>query len=67
MVVDSLPLVREQWRRGILWMKNHPLNLGRWWRHSHIPTRGEEVCGGFSSLSVSVHSGCKPPPDLGVR
>jgi len=66
-VVDSLLLVREQWRRGMLWMKNHPLDVCGWWHHSHIPMRGEEVCGGFSSLPGSAHDGCKPPPDLGVR
>jgi len=46
--------------------EHHPLDLCGWWRHSHIPTRGEEACGGFSSSPSSAHDGRKPPPDLGV-
>jgi len=29
-------------------MGNHPLNLRKWWRYTHILTRGEEVCRGLS-------------------
>ena len=36
----------RQWQR---WMgsENHLLDLHGWWRHSHIPTRGEEEGGRF--------------------
>jgi len=54
------PVVKE--RRGAAdGNQNHPLDLRGWWRRSHIPTRGEKACGGFSSSPGSARDSRKPP------
>ena len=35
---------------GLCSKRESPVNLYGWWRRSHIPTRGEKVSGGLSSL-----------------
>ena len=36
---------------------NHPPNLRGWWRHPHIPTRGEKARGDWPSWSVNANGG----------
>jgi len=39
-----------------------PARLDRWWHRSHIPMRGEETYGGFSSSPGTARNNRNPPP-----
>ena len=39
-----------------------PACLNRWWRRSHIPTRGEEMCGGFLGAPGTARDSRNHPP-----
>jgi len=49
---------------GEVVIRNHPLDLRGWWHQPHIPKRGEEACGGFSSWSSTAHDSHKAPKTL---